>query len=104
MLLRKVNKTNNCWLWQAGGTRRYGSFSVTPGCVMQAHPWAYIQFTGPIPAGLELDHLCRNGRCVNPAHLEAVTHAENVGRGGHIKRTARMVTSIAIATPILIHG
>lgn len=41
----------------------------------------YEHVKGPVPDGLELDHLCRVHNCVNPAHLEAVTHAENVRRG-----------------------
>ena len=46
-----------------------------------AHRLTYQWAKGPIPAGMELDHLCRNRRCVNPAHLEPVTHRENVRRG-----------------------
>jgi hypothetical protein len=55
-----------------------------------AHRAAYIAANGPVPVGLELDHLCRNPRCVNVEHLEAVTHAENVARAAaaqtHCKR------------------
>lgn len=46
-----------------------------------AHRVAYEQHKGPIPPGLEIDHLCGNPACVNPEHLEAVTHRENVRRG-----------------------
>lgn len=46
-----------------------------------AHREAYRLWRGPIPDGLEIDHLCRVRRCVNPWHLEAVTHQENVARG-----------------------
>lgn len=42
-----------------------------------AHRWSYETHVGPIPAGLELDHLCRNTTCINPDHLEPVTRAEN---------------------------
>jgi hypothetical protein len=48
---------------------------------MGAHRFAYLEFVGPIPDGLVLDHLCRNKKCVNPDHLEPVTNAENLRRG-----------------------
>lgn len=47
-----------------------------------AYHYSYEQENGPIPAGLEIDHLCRVPTCVRPSHLEAVTHAENMRRMG----------------------
>lgn len=82
----KVEKTETCWVWRGSlGRRRYGSFYKWPGNV-QAHRVAYELVVGPIPEGLTLDHLCRNTQCVNPAHLEPVTMAENIRRAS-IART-----------------
>ena len=76
----KVDKTETCWLW-AGGRNQYdyGHFWLN-GKTVRAHRWAYEHFTGPIPEGMCLDHLCRVHSCVNPSHLEAVTPRENVWR------------------------
>lgn len=66
-----------CWLWIGGRKKAgYGQFAVD-GKKVIAHRWAYSHFIGPIPAGYEIDHTCRNSSCVNPDHLEAITLEEN---------------------------
>lgn len=83
--------TTECWLWTASRTPSgYGRFRPSRRPWVYAHRFAYEAQHGPIPPGLELDHLCRTPACVNPAHLEAVTHQENVLRGtGVAARNAR---------------
>lgn len=76
----KVDKTENCWLWTACIKHGYGQFMVRRRSVM-AHRWSYEHVNGPIPEGLDIDHLCRVRNCVNPAHLEAVSRRVNVLRG-----------------------
>lgn len=72
---------SGCWLWiGAAGRLGYGNFWIGGKNFQPAHRYAYERAHGP--AGpLEIDHLCRNPSCVNPKHLEAVTHKVNVLRG-----------------------
>jgi len=80
---RLVSKTESCWLWTGGktqGAQGYGCFQVNH-VNYRAHRLAYELLRGPIPIGLQLDHLCRNPSCVNPDHLEPVTARENTLRG-----------------------
>lgn len=70
-----------CWPWiGAKVSKGYGSTLGPNGKIRTAHRLVYEYEVGPIPEGLTLDHLCRNKSCVNPAHLEPVTNAENARR------------------------
>ena len=75
----KVNKSDSCWEW-TGLTvgNGYGRFwDANTGRMALAHRLAYEMVRGAIPPGLHIDHLCRNRKCVNPEHLEAVTQRVN---------------------------
>lgn len=84
----KVNKEGplwngtRCWIWTASINPDTGYGQIYAGHGPRgAHCVAYELLVGLIPAGLELDHLCRVRECVNPNHLEAVPHAINSQRG-----------------------
>ncbi|MDP8961525.1 MAG: HNH endonuclease [Actinomycetota bacterium] len=71
----------DCWEWR-GYHDRYGyAWARTHPPKLMAHRAVYEFVRGPIPERKELDHLCENTGCVRPAHLEPVTHRENVLRG-----------------------
>ena len=77
----EVDEATGCWNWTGALARGgYGAFEGDRGTT-KSHRWAYAHYIGPIPDGLVIDHLCRNRKCCNPQHLEAVTQKENVKRG-----------------------
>lgn len=98
----KVNKTESCWLW-TGAITAYGYPKYrTYQHVDAAYRVLWADIHGPIPKGMELDHLCHSRdlactagpnclhrRCINPAHLELVTGAENLRRAHRMAPTCR---------------
>lgn len=74
---------DECWPWKAGKIPGgYGAvWDKRIDNNRLAHRTAYEMLVGPVPDGLEIDHLCRNRACVNPNHMEVVTAKENVLRG-----------------------
>ena len=72
---------SGCTVWRRYRTPKgYGLITVD-GKKRRVHQVAYELVNGPVPPGLEIDHLCRNHACLDPEHLEAVTHRENMLRG-----------------------
>ena len=79
-----------CWIWRASCTGEgYGQVTKN-GTTYLAHRFSYEYFVGPIPRGLQIDHLCRVRNCVRPSHLEAVTAYENNRRSSSF--TAKNMT------------
>lgn len=89
-----VNPETGCWDWQwFKNPAGYGQVR-DDGRVRRAHHVYYERAHGPLPDGLVIDHLCRNTSCVNPDHLEAVTHAVNTHRGDRAKLTPELAAAI----------
>lgn len=80
-LMARIKKTSSCWRWDGPvNNNGYGVIGLR-GRKVLVHRFSYELLIGPIPEGLELDHLCRNRRCANPDHLEPTTHKINCLRG-----------------------
>lgn len=76
-----VDTRTDCWLW-TGHRSRKGYGKITDGGTsVEVHRYLYRRLVSDEIDGLDIDHLCRVRHCVNPVHLEAVTHAENIRRG-----------------------
>ncbi len=93
--LRKIIISDSgCWLWTAAlNVKGYAIFNAERDGYNSglAHNFAFEYYRGRPPAGTEPDHLCRVRPCVNPWHLEAVTHLDNIRRGtkGHVTHCLR---------------
>ena len=79
-----LDPESQCWCFSGALTNGYGHATIA-GKKWRAHRYVYTQLVGPIPAGLDLDHVrargCRHRHCVNPDHLEPVKRRENLLRG-----------------------
>lgn len=90
---------SGCWIWTGNkDDKGYGRcWDVRPGAPSKqrkAHQISYNLLIGEVPDGMELDHLCRTRSCVNPYHLEPVTHAVNMTRGANTKLSEGQVIEI----------
>lgn len=93
--MHKVAKfKGECWLWPyAVNAQGYGQLQVK-NQRFEAHRWLYELLKGKPPHKSELDHVCRNRSCVNPEHLEAISHKENCRRGYNAKLNEEKVVAI----------
>lgn len=90
-ILSKIKiSENGCWIWGGAVFKKtsgsYGQIRINDS-LKRVHRITYEIYKGEIKNGLEIDHLCKHTLCVNPAHLEAVTHQENVRRGATFNKT-----------------
>lgn len=84
---------SECWIWLRCTTKGYGKL-YRDGRQQQAHRYMYEQLRGPVPEGLQIDHLCCERSCINPWHLEPVTGVTNIHRSVVTKLSAEQVLAI----------
>jgi hypothetical protein len=86
---RLIAEPSGCLVWTGHKDEYgYGRIQAGTGRPQYVHRVVYLLEVGQIPDGLELDHLCMNPSCASPAHLEAVTHAENMRRRALARKAA----------------
>lgn len=95
----QVDPSTGCWLWT--GAVNNGGYSRlwNEGRTVLGHRFAYERLVGPIPEGLQIDHLCAVRHCVNPIHLEPVTCRENLLRGDTVNARNAAKTHCARGHP-----
>lgn len=71
---------NGCWIWLMCLHKDGYATIHRKGKTTLGHIFTYVEKYGPVPEGLELDHTCEVRRCINPDHVEPVTHHENLLR------------------------
>ena len=87
-LIRYIDASGDCWEWTGAKTSAgYGQVRIPGGPCRGAHRMVWWELVGPIPEDRQIDHLCRNRRCVNPDHLELVTPSVNSVRRPPRSRT-----------------
>lgn len=98
----RTKEEDECWIFQGGLAGGYGRVTWAENGRMRyglAHRVMYTHELGPIPDGLDLDHLCRNRACCNPDHLEPVTRQTNLLRGETIPAARAQVTHCPAGHP-----
>jgi hypothetical protein len=105
----KVDPLTGCWNWlKVKNENGYGRLTFG-GRTFLAHRFYYERACGPVASDIDLDHLCRNPACVNPDHLEPVSHAENMRRGnttrltGEIAEQLRFIVAEKMAEGLTLH-
>lgn len=84
-VMARVKEEGDCLIWQGATSHGYGAIGIGSSKdgtrkVARVHRVVFEHLIGPVPEGLELDHICRHRACVRIGHLEAVTHAVNLAR------------------------
>lgn len=102
--MKKAKFETSCWVWPFASNRDgYGSVQKNNKS-QDAHRFMYELLVGPVPYKSELDHVCKIRLCVNPTHLEPVSHAENCRRGRNSKLSRNDVAKIRTLAAKMSHG
>lgn len=90
----RVDPETGCFVWLLSTNEKGYAKTYRDGKFRKAHVVAWEERNGSVPDGLELDHTCKNRKCINPDHLEPVTHRENLRRSSRMKLSDADVVEI----------